>query len=136
MEEETKEINTHNTKKMKKLITKLTTSIIIFGLFIQTTTAQTNNALIPTNQHIKYVKSLPKGNWEKILADIIKLVLQITGSLALISFTVGGIMMITAQGGDNLTKGKMVILWSIIALTIIAISYAIITGITQLQFFT
>ncbi len=121
---------------MKKLITKLTTSIIIFGLFIQTTTAQTNNALIPTNQHIKYVKSLPKGNWEKILADIIKLVLQITGSLALISFTVGGIMMITAQGGDNLTKGKMVILWSIIALTIIAISYAIITGITQLQFFT
>ena len=126
---------------MKKIIiyTLITISIILNTTLI--TLAQdfkpTTSDLIPQKTTTKeLIKNLPSGNWTDIFAGIIKLTLQITGSLALISFTIGGIMMITAQGGDNITKGKMIILWSIVALTIIAASYAIVTGITQLEFFT
>lgn len=84
---------------------------------------------------IDYLGRLPGGDWRIVLSNIIKLILQITGSLAFISFTVGGVMMITSQGNEEKTsKGKNIILWSLLALIIIATSYAIVLGITQLSF--
>lgn len=86
---------------------------------------------------INLVVHLPDQEWPILLGNIIKLVLNITGSLALISFTVGGIMMLTAGGADDkLTKAKSIIFWSIGALAIIAVAYAIVTGVTQLNFLT
>lgn len=87
-----------------------------------------------TGDKIDQLRKLPKGDWKAIFANIIKLILQITGSLSVISFTVGGVMMITSQGNEETTsKGKGILLWSILALIIIATSYAIILGITQLK---
>ncbi len=87
-----------------------------------------------TGDQINYLRRLPGGDWKGILANIIKLILQITGSLTVISFTVGGVMMITSQGNEEkTTKGKNILLWSVLALIIIAVSYAIVLGITQLQ---
>ncbi len=76
-------------------------------------------------------------SWQVIIASIIKTMLNICGALAAVSFTYGGVMMVTAQGNeDKIKKGKNVLLYSILALIVIAVSYAIILGITQLKFFT
>jgi hypothetical protein len=85
---------------------------------------------------IDYVRNLPQGSWQQILAEVIKFILGITGTLALISFTVSGIMMVTARGEEEqITKAKMMVLWSVLALLIIAVSYAIVLGVSQLKFF-
>jgi FtsH-binding integral membrane protein len=85
---------------------------------------------------IAMVGLLPSGEWQVILGNAINIILGITGSLAIIAFTVGGIMMIVTQGNEEeFTKGKNIVVWAIIALVIIATSYAIILGVTQLQFF-
>lgn len=85
--------------------------------------------------YIGVVQQLPSGSWTAILAGIVQFVLAITGSLALVSFTYGGITMITAMGKDDqITKGKGILMWSVLALIIIAVSYAIVLGITQLVF--
>lgn len=85
---------------------------------------------------IGIVQSLPKGDQQELLTRIIQIILAITGTLALASFTYGGIMLLTAQGNeDSIGKAKKLIMWSVIALLIIATSYAITLGVSQLQFF-
>lgn len=86
-----------------------------------------------TGSKISYLGRLPGGDWRYILSNVIQMILGITGSLALISFTVGGVMMITGQGNEEtISKAKGIMLWSVAALVIIAASYAIVLGITQL----
>jgi len=90
----------------------------------------------PPESKITLVGNLPRGDWKVLLANVIKLVLAITGSLAFAAFTYGGVMMVTAQGNDQqISKGKNILFYSVLALAIIAASYAIVLGITQLQFF-
>ena len=84
---------------------------------------------------IGYVKALPKGSTQEIIGGIIRFLLGITGALAFISFTYAGIMFVTAQGDEaHLTKAKKTLFWSILALAIIATSYAIVLGVSQLKF--
>lgn len=108
-----------------------------------------NNAGVSTDQllypfnykngttSVSLVKNLPSGTPQEIIIGVIKLILSVCGVLALVSFTVAGVMFLTAAGQEEkITKAKHMILWSIGALAIIAISYAIVTGVSQLQFFT
>lgn len=86
---------------------------------------------------LSYVNQLPGGSWQEILAAVIKLILAITGTLTLISFTVSGVMMVTARGDDDtISKARNMLLWSIVGLAVIAGSYALVTGISQLNFFS
>jgi hypothetical protein len=90
----------------------------------------------PATSKINLVKQLPNGTWQQIIGSVINMVLAIAGSLAFISFTVGGVMMVTAQGvEDKIRKGKSIFTWSLIALVIIGTSFGIVLGITQLKFF-
>lgn len=85
--------------------------------------------------YIGVVQNLPSGSWTQILAAVIQFILAITGSLAIIAFTYGGIVMLTAQGQDEeIGKGKGILMWSVMALIIIAISYAIVVGIKNIVF--
>jgi flagellar basal body-associated protein FliL len=85
---------------------------------------------------INLVANLPEGDWYTVIGGVIKLLLAVTGSLAFASFTYGGILLITAQGDETKhKKGKSILYMSIMALVIIAVSYAIVLGITQLKFF-
>ncbi len=93
---------------------------------------QTNNK----GSKISLVNQLPASNWRVIVADIIKMILAVTGSLAVVSFTVGGVMMVTARGSEDvISKAKSILYMSILALVIIAVSYGVVVGITQLEFF-
>ncbi len=130
---------------MKKLIL---ISIIISALFASLAMAQ----LVPQIEYpqeanpqaskINLVKNLPfagdtgKAAWPVVLSQVIQLVLGVTGSLAIIAFTTGGVMMVAAQGSEEMiSKGKDIIFWSVLALLIIAASYALVLGVTQLEFF-
>mgnify|MGYP006969434596 CR=1 FL=1 len=85
---------------------------------------------------IALVDQLPDDSWPKILSGAVQLLLGITGSLALIAFTVGGVMLVTAQGSEErIDKAKKILMWSILALAAIASSYAIVLGVSQLEFF-
>ena len=85
---------------------------------------------------VNLVANLPKGDWTTVIGNVIKLVLAVTGSLAFASFTWGGIILVTAQGDETkFKKGKDILYMSVLALIIIAVSYAIVLGITQLKFF-
>jgi len=81
------------------------------------------------------LKANSSSDWLTLISATIKFILSIAGVLALISFTVAGIMMVSARGNEEqIKKGKGILVWSILALAIIAASYAIVLGITQLQF--
>lgn len=89
------------------------------------------------SKELQMVGNLPNpSSWTSVIANIIKFMLQISGALAAMAFTYGGIMMVTSQGNDEKRKkGMNIILYSLLALIIMAVSYAIILGITQLRFF-
>lgn len=80
------------------------------------------------------VNALPRATWTKTLAEVIKMLLNITGGLALLAFTVGGTMMVLSSGnGDLLEKGKKITITAIAGLVIIAVSYALVIGVSELQ---
>lgn len=75
--------------------------------------------------------------WQQILADVIKMLLNISGALALVALTLGGVFMITSRGKpDGFDKGKKIVGYAITGLVIIAVSYAIVVGVSELQIFT
>jgi hypothetical protein len=82
------------------------------------------------------VNALPNTTWTKALAEIVKILLNISGALALLAFTVGGAMMVFSSGnGDLLEKGKKITVYAIEGLVIIAVSYALVIGVSELQIF-
>jgi len=72
----------------------------------------------------------------QIIAPIIRLILTITGSAALVMFVYGGFILITSGGASNLIqKGKNILIWAVIGLLFVmwagVIANWIITGLSQ-----
>lgn len=72
----------------------------------------------------------------KLIGRIIKAALGVVGSLALLMLTYGGFLWLTSGGAEkNITKGKQVIVWAVIGLVVIFLSYAmvdfVIKGLTK-----
>ncbi|MCD6109913.1 hypothetical protein J7J83_04110 [bacterium] len=83
-----------------------------------------------------YIASLPDDDAGFILGQITYYALVVTNILAFISFLVAGIFMIISQGNDeNLTKAKSILTYTVLAMAIAAVSLAIVTGVTHLNFF-
>jgi hypothetical protein len=71
-----------------------------------------------------------------IIGNVIKTLLGIVGSLALVLFIYGGLMMMTSAGNsDRVSKGRNTLVWASIGLIVIFGSYTIVnyllTKITQ-----
>lgn len=82
------------------------------------------------------VSALPNKTWQEALAGVIKIMLNISGGLVLIAMTVGGVFMITAGGKEEMTtKGKTIVVYSIVGIVIISVAYALVVGVSQLQIF-
>lgn len=126
---------------MKKIILFLS----FFSLLIILTSAvsaatQTNPQPSATANSVPLTNPLT-GNQTSIeipvlIGRIIKAVLGIVGSLALVMFIYGGFMWMTSAGNsEQVQKGKNILIWAALGLAVIFSSYAlvkfVIEGITN-----
>lgn len=91
-----------------------------------------------TGTNIGAVNAIATTNsWQIVLANVVKTLLNVSGGLALIALTVGGVFMVTARGKpEQIDKGKKIVVFAVTGLIIIAVSYALVIGVSSLQFFT
>ena len=67
------------------------------------------------------------GDLNKFIGRIIKNILGVVGSIALVMFVIGGIMWMTSGGSETrVKKGKDILTWAAMGLVIIFTSYAIL----------
>ncbi len=89
-----------------------------------------------TGSKLAAVQALPQTSWAVSIAAIIKIILNITGAITLGILTYGGYLMATARGDTKMVdKGKSTLTFAIIGLVVIAASYAIVLGVSELQVF-
>lgn len=109
--------------KNKKIILCITLCAIIFLILPHFVFAQTVD-LAKINPLKQYC---PGGICDpaKLIGGIIKAALGIVGSIALLMFLYGGFLWLTSAGNEQkITKGKSVIVWAVIGLAVIFLSYA------------
>ncbi|MCB9803096.1 hypothetical protein H6761_03770 [Candidatus Nomurabacteria bacterium] len=67
------------------------------------------------------------NNFPALVNNVIKGVLGLTGAVALVMIVIGGVTWMTSAGNaDRVRRGKDTLLWAILGLIIIFISYAVI----------
>lgn len=67
-----------------------------------------------------------------IIGRVIQGILGVVGSIALVMFIYGGFTWMTASGNtEKVTKGKDIILWSILGLIVIFTSFALVTFVIK-----
>lgn len=72
---------------------------------------------------------------EDVVPKSISIVLALAGSVSIAVFIYAGIMLLIAQGNEEeLKKFKDILVWSIVGLAFITLSYALIRGIMQIIF--
>lgn len=81
-------------------------------------------------QRIPLPNPLKANNIQELSGDMIKGLLGVSGAIALFMLVWGGIVWMTSNGSaERLKKGKDTILWAILGLVIIFMSYVIINFI-------
>ena len=136
---------------MKKLIATITT--IIIALTTQAATCfaadlapqmfdldiiqqQNESELNPYLPELSYYKTLPEVSLYQAFTTIIKTLLFLASSLVVIGLLVVGAMYLTGAGEEeNITKAKKILGYLGIGILIMSISYAVVTGILQLEIF-
>lgn len=80
--------------------------------------------------------NLPAKDFKKgIIPGAIKMILALTGTVSFGVFVYAGVMLIIAQGNEEeITKFKNILIWSLVGLTFVIASYAIVSGVMQLIF--
>jgi hypothetical protein len=95
-----------------------------------------NDAGTTSGTKIGAVNALPNISWQATLTAIIKILLNITSGITLLALTVGGTMMVISQSNpDLLEKGKKITFYSVAGLIVIAVSYAVVIGVSELEIF-
>lgn len=81
-------------------------------------------------------QALPSGDLKlDIVPQAISILLGLAATVSFVVFVYAGIMLIIAQGNEEeVTKFKNILIWSLVGLLAITISYAIVRGIMQLSF--
>ncbi len=133
-------------KTIIKLILVLSTMLLSSSLLYAENTAPNIDKLIPkesplTDQgfgtkELEAIKSLPNRSAEQIIGTAVLTILEWTFILTVIAIVVAAIYYLISRGNEeDVTKAKNIILYLVIGMAIIAASYGIIAGITQLNFF-
>ncbi len=110
---------------MPNLFKKITLVATIFGL-----------VMVPrlTFAVVELVNPIGTTNPNTIIGNLIKAILSVVGSLALLMFVYGGVIWITSFGeAKRIEKGKSIVTWAVLGLALIASAYvlvnAVITGL-------
>jgi len=84
-----------------------------------------------------YIASLPEADdWQSFVANAVRLLLIVANILAFASFVISGIYMISSMGNEEqLSKAKRIFVYTVFAMVICATALALVTGITNIEFF-
>mgnify|MGYP003990756505 FL=1 len=90
--------------------------------------------LLPSTVSAQTTLTNPLGTSDVrlIIGRIIQGVISITGALVLLTIVYGGILWLTSMGNPaQVTKGKQVLIWSILGFAVIASAYVITDAVTN-----
>lgn len=95
----------------------------------------TNDEL--TNAEIERKAEMIEDAWffQTMLPNIIKWWLWFLATCAIVVIMIGGYMHLTSFGGEQTTKGKETIMYGVIGLLIVILSYAIVRIVQNFDFF-
>ena len=71
----------------------------------------------------------------KFLAIFIDFMIYLSGTLATIGLIVGGAQYMFSFGGDGKESGKKTLIWSLVGLAVVMLSYAIVHNVVRLLLF-
>ncbi len=72
---------------------------------------------------------------EQVLPAAIKMFLGMVATISFVMFIYAGVNLIISQGNEEeMTKFKNMLLWSVIGLAVITMSYAIVKGVMAINF--
>lgn len=124
---------------MKRKIIALIVLIFIFSfniIFVETILAAPKTTSTTTTSTVSLVPQGTKydtGNYElndfvQVGVNVTKIILGTVGSLSLLMFVYGGVMMLISAGNsDQVSKAKGIIMAAIIGLVIVFVSYIIVS---------
>jgi hypothetical protein len=116
--------------KIKKIIPVLLAIILVAVPFV--VMAQGTTSTPQYDPEVTLVNPLGQTDPRLIIGNIIKAVLSITGSIALLMFVYGGFTWITSLGEPGRVEtGKKVLIWATLGLVVIASAYVAVNAIIQ-----
>jgi len=136
---------------MKKTLIKIWLTLLLTSIFSSVAMADDNTGIVPDSINVKDLFTLGEGDEPKeppkyvdaedyspivtVILDVINTAMFFIGSIAILAIIVGGLIMITSSGNENmLQKGKTIFLYAIIGL-VVALSAYIISTFVQSTFF-
>jgi len=102
-------------------------SLRFFAIFLFT-------ALAPhiASAQVALVNPLGTTDVRVIVGRIISAVLAVSGTIALVMFIYGGLVIMTSNGNsENFTKGRKVLIWAILGIIVITSAYVITNTVFQ-----
>jgi hypothetical protein len=85
-----------------------------------------------TSGAVALVNPLPSSDLLTVLTTVIKTVFAFTGILALVQFIYGGLLWLTSAGNqEKITKGKNTLLWAVLGIVIVFMSYALVRFVIE-----
>lgn len=125
--------------KFQKLLHFLILSALILALFSPIAFAAESDILpegLVNSKLSEGQKALPTSDFRfGIIPKAIKLTLALVGTVSVAVFVYAGVMLVIAQGNEeDIKKFKEILIWSIVGLLFITLSYAIVTGVMKLVF--
>lgn len=105
---------------------------IIYKSKAECETANSNGCCTPINistsaSSQQLPNPLGTESVEEVIGRVIKAILGVVGSLALLMFIYGGLTWMTAAGNkEKVEKGKEIIIWAALGLVVIFASYALV----------
>lgn len=124
---------------MKKILITYTVISLLF-IIQQPTFALSSEDLLPKTNvkttETQYVSELPRMNDVETYTKIVQIMLAVATALILAAVTFAGIKLVVSRGNaDEFGKAKMLIVYALAGVAIIAAAYAISLGITKLKIF-
>jgi len=124
---------------MKKNIIKTIIVIIIFSVFILSSPAVYAGTVKTTTGGTVSLTNPLTGNETPttiptLIGYLIKAIMGIVGSLALVMIIYGGFVWMTAAGNtEKITQGKNILVWAIIGLVVIFSAYLLVSNIINIS---
>lgn len=82
------------------------------------------------------VANLPNLSEAALASNLIKLILQFSMAITMIGLVIAGIYLMISRGNDDqVGKAKSIITYLVVGMLIISAAYAIVSGISKINFF-